>query len=97
MPTYDVLVQLDISFPGGTAKGNGNSAPPTVGTHFQGAGYEFQMVQIYCKEKCSDATVKKLAIAEARKSVVRDSAKYDFVGKGLIVKTVSATITRTNP
>ena len=97
MPSYDVIVNLDISFPGGSAKGNGNGQQPTYGHGAGGAGYEIQIIRVTCKIGCSDVTVKKLAITEARKNIVAVSAKYNFVAKGMVVKTLSATITARTP
>jgi len=97
MPSYDVLVTIPMFFDGMPAMGSGNSAPPTVGNNFLGSGYEVQLVTIYCKTKCSDDTVKKLAIAQARKAIVASTAKYDWVTKNMSVGKADADIINRYP
>lgn len=94
MPSYDVVVTLQMEFDGLPARGQGNGAPATVGTNFQGSGYEVQLIRITCKIGCSDATIKKLAITQARKAIVASSAKYHWVEKNLNVQTIAADIER---
>jgi len=92
MPSYDVVVTLEMNFPGGEARGRGNNSPATVGDDFKGSGYEVQLIRITCKIGCSDATIAKLAITQARKAIVSSAAKYHWVDKGLQVNTVNADI-----
>lgn len=92
VPTYNVMIVMDIQFAGGSAHGTGSGPGSASSSHWGGAGYEVQIVQIVCATPCKRETLCKRALTVARQNVLQAGIRYNWQSQGLRVKTVSCTV-----
>jgi len=92
MPSYTVMIVMDIEFAGGTARGAGGSQSQPGVPHWGAAGYEVQIVSVTSQSPLRNTTICQRALTIARQNVLAAAVKYQWQNQGLRVTTVSCTV-----